>query len=338
MSNYTNSINPYNKASLNNLDDRTANERFILDEVYGLTGKWNDYKYVEDINCWPYAEKIQYSRSFMTTCSLSETYRSQFRSTIAPMLFVTSFKILDMIVEWVVESNRQPVPLQFKKKIDILSGSSTFKLPDIFINHPWLKTTLINLYKELCDFRNVIVHRKTFTNSNGVLHMEFQDKDPNKTVKKINLTDTDIANISEFSASLVNLLLKGKINMHEELFLQICADKLPHVHHLPKSGRSMRIFVRINYFIPDECVIREVPIAELLEKAKSSSHEKDIHHELVVIFSEGGNSHIRKLDHTQFSLAPDSINLQYLQSNGIAAKLSANAKRHAPIFPVDIEP
>ena len=60
-----------------------------------------------------------------------------------PLTFTASYKIIDMIFEWVLEENKkvgkiQRVPWKFKEKIKIIS-SSQLNYPSLFQSNPYIK-------------------------------------------------------------------------------------------------------------------------------------------------------------------------------------------------------
>jgi hypothetical protein len=53
-------------------------------------------------------------------------WRPGFLNAGAPLVFVSIFKLLDMLVEWILEENGLQSPFQFQKKLQLLNDSPVF--------------------------------------------------------------------------------------------------------------------------------------------------------------------------------------------------------------------
>lgn len=96
--------------------------------------------------------------------------------TIMPLTFIVSYKILDMIFEWVLEENKavgniQKVPWKFGKKIEVISNSQ-LEYPPLFQSNQYIREYLFAIYSNLLKFRNEIVHRNNFSVSGNKLQIK----------------------------------------------------------------------------------------------------------------------------------------------------------------------
>ncbi|MDY0748712.1 hypothetical protein SNE35_29710 [Paucibacter sp. R3-3] len=82
-----------------------------------------------------------------------------FRVAGGPLIVVTAFKVLDMIVEWIIgppKSNQW----QFNDKAKTFEASVT--LPALLKQNPWLTQRFSRLYRELYPLRNTLIHTDRF--------------------------------------------------------------------------------------------------------------------------------------------------------------------------------
>ncbi|MCI5224322.1 MAG: hypothetical protein D3924_17050 [Candidatus Electrothrix sp. AR4] len=70
-------------------------------------------------------------------------WRPAFLNVGAPLVFVTTFKLLDMFIEWVLEKNECNATFQFQEKIKQLKSSQPSIFPSFIESRPWLKKRLI---------------------------------------------------------------------------------------------------------------------------------------------------------------------------------------------------
>jgi len=91
---------------------------------------------------------------------------------LSPLIFVTSYKVIDMIFEWILIENVEKVEWKFADKIKQLKGM--FKkpypnLPPVLDGNKRLLLTFFALYKELLLYRSSVIHKVWGTNQKGNL-------------------------------------------------------------------------------------------------------------------------------------------------------------------------
>src|SRR2546427_1579991 len=82
---------------------------------------------------------------------------------------VTAFKLLDMLVEWVLAENGKPATYKFVQKIAVLKG--LVKFPPLMDTRPWLRDRLVALYDKLEPLRGTIIHAPHFKAAGGALRV-----------------------------------------------------------------------------------------------------------------------------------------------------------------------
>ena len=86
-------------------------------------------------------------------------------STMTPLVFVASYKMLDMIFEWIFEENHRvgrikKVPWGFQDKLNLLQGKPKLQYPPLFTTKKYLYSYSEALFRRLLPYRNEIVHNK----------------------------------------------------------------------------------------------------------------------------------------------------------------------------------
>ena len=95
-------------------------------------------------------------------------------STMTPLVFVASYKMLDMIFEWIFEENHRvgrikKVPWGFQDKLNLLQGKPKLQYPPLFTTKKYLYSYSEALFRRLLPYRNEIVHNKAFSVANDQL-------------------------------------------------------------------------------------------------------------------------------------------------------------------------
>ena len=96
-------------------------------------------------------------------------WRPGFLNAGAPLVFISSFKLLDMFVEWVLEENGTPSTYRFQEKLGHLESSPT--CPPRVESRDSLKQRLIGLSRNLEPLRGTIIHDRHFTATDGAIRV-----------------------------------------------------------------------------------------------------------------------------------------------------------------------
>lgn len=90
-------------------------------------------------------------------------------NAVSPLTFVASYKIIDMIFEWILEENLptgniKEIPWKFLEKIKLISKRNDQMIyPPFFRSNRYIKEYLFALYSNLLKFRNEVVHNHNFS-------------------------------------------------------------------------------------------------------------------------------------------------------------------------------
>ncbi|MEN6554253.1 MAG: hypothetical protein ABFC34_15350 [Methanobacterium sp.] len=152
----------YDKSSKEMLEDKFDYELWLLDllsneKIFSMNLKLDEVyvkNYESDINRTVYLSgKIGGDRVKRTL--LHE---------LMPLTFVSCYKLLDMIFEWIlIMNNELPRYNTFQNKINrIETLDPKLDYPPLLERYPDIKDHLFQLYKNLKNFRNEIVHHHKF--------------------------------------------------------------------------------------------------------------------------------------------------------------------------------
>lgn len=156
---------PFDSNALQRLSERVAYEAWLLEAAYKLVEQelfpsWPDDAVVYRLG----AVKPQIFGFARAHIEIGD-WRPGFLNAGAPLVFVVTFKLLDMLMEWVLEQNGIGSTHRFEQKLKHLSSSPTF--PDVVEARPWLKDRLTGLYRTLEPFRGTVIHGSKFTSTDG---------------------------------------------------------------------------------------------------------------------------------------------------------------------------
>ncbi|MBV8991119.1 MAG: hypothetical protein JO372_21395 [Solirubrobacterales bacterium] len=104
------------------------------------------------------------------TASVGFEARDELRQSLQPLAFGASYKIVDMLVEHVLRSNRASGRLSFAQKTRAL-GARPANLPVPFALHSDLWDRLAKLYLAFQDARHALTHRRAGTSTSGELRV-----------------------------------------------------------------------------------------------------------------------------------------------------------------------
>ncbi|BCC09770.1 TPA: hypothetical protein ACTZ2G_005407 [Bacillus cereus] len=196
--------------------------------------------------------------------------RIEVLENLSPLLFVTCYKALDMIFEWILEENESNVPFQFAKKIKLYehsNGLSEFKYPTSLINEQPLIQVFFKLYKKLAIYRNKIIHGNWGTNVCGDLYFSFEDRNKHY---ELNVSFKDILYLSEAVSLLTDELIARSVDS-ESVYMTIkfLVDKLEHLHGDPLFNISKPKHYKVEYELGDKNFIDIEEIRNYLIKQSS---------------------------------------------------------------------
>ncbi len=199
------------------------------------------------------------------------------------LTFIASYKILDMIIEWILEENKksgniQSIPWEFCRKIKIISGASVqLDYPSLFQSIPYIKDYLSALYIKLLKFRNEIVHKNNFSVSGAKLKIETVE---NSQTYSIELGRGELGAFVR-TVVAVTKLLTGVLPFgeKEDRLIKYHLDQISKLHELSEFKQAKPILVDVILKVPEEKGIFPADIKWVREKINK------IHSNVNVLFN-----------------------------------------------------
>ena len=177
-------------------------------------------------------------------------------NAMSPLTFTASYKILDMIFEWILEENVPTgninrIPWKFSEKIELISKKyNQLGCPPIFQSNPYIKDYLFALYSDLLKFRNEVVHKHNFSVSDNNLRID-------TTVEgKSYMLVLDRGELGAFVRAVVAVanLLIGVLSFGpwEDQLFKYHLDRIQKLHGLADFKQAKPILVNVELKVPKE--------------------------------------------------------------------------------------
>ena len=177
-------------------------------------------------------------------------------NAMSPLTFTASYKILDMIFEWILEENIsigniKSVPWKFSEKIGLISKKyNQLAYPPIFQSNPYIKDYLFALYPNLLKFRNEVVHKHNFSVSDNNLTIDTDVEGKHYTLV------LDRGELGAFVRTVVAVanLLTGVLSFGpwEDRLLKYHLDRIQKLHGLAGFKQTKPLLVNVVLKIPVE--------------------------------------------------------------------------------------
>lgn len=220
--------------SLIKLAERTEYETWLLEAVYAIIQQ-------ELFPSWPDGviypvgkSKAQFFVHGRINAIIGD-WRPGFLNAGAPLVFVSTFKLLDMLIEWILEENGIPSTFSFHQKLQHLKGSPIF--PPVIESRTWLKERLTGLYSTLEPLRGTIIHDKHFTATDGSIRVASSKKGVIGPLFEISASS-----LRKLAVTIVSLLKYVDGTWHldgfREKILRHDLDELAALHRLPLLGQK----------------------------------------------------------------------------------------------------
>lgn len=270
----------YGVDALENLSERTEYECFFLKEVFALEEIWAQSSHMEDFRFFP-------GRTLVATRTTSfhldfSAIGPRLAVIGMPLLFVSAFKVLDMVIEWVITAgNSNHGRIVFATKARDYAAQPT--VPPAFHDQPWLKDVVRGLFEKVVDFRNVLIHRDTFIQQDGILTINDLEKGKSLVVSQPALRD-----FADFAVSAV-LALRGvrALGEIEVSRLMSLADRLSDWHGGTRFNRPQVERAQLTYILDDVRVGKPIDVALMRDIAQANGRHP-VECDLVVCFLDGG--------------------------------------------------
>lgn len=279
-------VTRFRRATPRDLVERTAYESYLLEAVYKIVGNPFKTEGVDDLIFPPDGSPPAQVIHGMASLELGD-WRPGFLNVGAPLVFTTTFKLLDMVMEWTLVQDGRAVDFRFSDKIKRIEGQLAF--PRLIESRPWLQERLTALYRNLEPLRGTIIHERHFASTGGDLRVSSSKK--GKVGTPVVLTQADLRNLALLLVLLVRCL-EGSWNLdaYVEKQIRYLLDELAPFHKLGLIGQKMPSYRKARVYVRDED-----PVLIDLEKIRAAvvwgRENQDVVYDLrIVAISDDGSS------------------------------------------------
>lgn len=203
----------YNTNAKNQLKEKIDYELYLLDFISNYDEYFVGNKNITTIELDNDSEHTHVKTKAHDTFSSSSTIINK----VMPLTFISSFKVLDMIFEWILHKNYNNVPWTFTDKIRKIENNKTsITYPSIFTNNQYLMEYSFTLYSNMKWFRNEVVHNNNFNQLNDKIEIIVSNdkqtpfyKYTNLSSHKLVLSKKQLGYLVRYIVALVNLLINN---------------------------------------------------------------------------------------------------------------------------------
>jgi len=245
-------MNIYNQTSKIQLQDKIGYEIWLLDFLSKTQETFEGGTDLSTITLTNRQAEAHISNSF--TEVLGARLEKKVMDNMSPLTFTASYKMLDMIFEWILEKNRtagyiKNVPWRFSEKIKLIKNSQ-LSWPQLFRSHPYIKNYLIELYSNLLKFRNEIVHRHNFLVVDNKLKINTIE---DGKAYRLEVEQEEFGAFVRISVAAVNLLTDViSYGSQEERWFKYNLDRINKFHGLKRFEQKKPLSVNVILKVPLE--------------------------------------------------------------------------------------
>jgi hypothetical protein len=149
---------------------------------------------------------------------------------MSPLVFTSSYKVLDMVFEWTIMENGLVPPWKFEEKIKLINKTPALRYPDFLDTDATLRNVLFALYREATPYRNAITHNRWGQTTQGALDFDFTRNA--KQYKKMVAFDIVLA-MADSMELLATMLVNQSADQNKLDTLRWLLDKLATFHGQP---------------------------------------------------------------------------------------------------------
>ncbi|MDE2743046.1 MAG: hypothetical protein OXI58_15745 [Gemmatimonadota bacterium] len=216
---------------------------------------------------------------------------SQVIAAMTSLVFTASYKILDMIFEWILEENHRvgkikEVPWRFTDKSDFLKDKSKLQYPPLFTSQKYLYSYSEALFHRLLPYRNEIVHNNAFSVCNDQLILSTSK---NKNIG-LTLSRSQIGCLVRFVVALARALAGViEVDVHRDGLLRYHLDSLRTVHGLEALKQKKPLLVNVELEVPKRCGSFLGNLKQVRDKVRTLFPTQDVFFNLTVQAVDGDN-------------------------------------------------
>lgn len=238
----------YDDAALEDLRTRTAYEAWLLEAVYEIVDERLAFDDLDELIYPPTGAPPTQTIHGVGSVRIGD-WRRGFLNAGAPLVFVTAFKLLDMLLEWVLGQNGQPSTYRFDRKIAALKGAVRF--PSLIADRPWLCERLVALYENLKPLRGTIIHARHFKSVDGTLQVS-SSKGGGYVGPTVTIAPGELRNVALVLVSLLRHLDgTWPLDLFCEKRLRRTLDEILHLHQLPSLDQPPPGFLCVRIYTLD---------------------------------------------------------------------------------------
>lgn len=266
------------RVALDDLRARAEYESWLLEAVYDVAESPIVTVYPDQL-IYPVRgtdpERRHFGHGNLNLCD----WRPKFLEVGAPLVLVASFKLIDMLLEWVLEQNGTKANFRFSDKIKRLKKGVLF--PDFLDSRPWLGDRLIGLYVNLEPLRGTIIHNRHFKSSGSTLEIFNIQRD--NIGPAVTVTHEQLRSLGFIAVSLLRYLTEDwKITAFQEKQLRWFVDRLQTLHQLPSLGQYLPMKLTVRVYRPWTESIN-VDLKRIRNDISQSDPERDVEFDLKVV-------------------------------------------------------
>lgn len=279
---------------LQDLHESTEYERWLLTRLSELSGDVDLEKYTvetliekdRDREISLDGNRHAYLKSTMT---MGGGNVEQVISDITPLIFVSSYKCLDLFIEWFLDANEinhsgsRWTFEEKTEKIDNLDFAEAEAIPTIFQSNTQILECLSDMYIELVDYRHSVIHDRDFQVNDSVFLVE-DDSGNSYTFEADELFSL---------AGSIGISIKAIVSdTHDHVTkrqLTAMLDNLVHIHNHPRFDLTRHDSTKVR--APMEAIQTspytwEPPVDQILDLAPVDRDNPDFWLNLVGLHNE----------------------------------------------------
>lgn len=254
--------NPYDKKAIKELKDMTGYELWIVNFFRSkFHGQMDKSRGITILTAGDYTEsgKLKPILNYEGTISFSEKAVRKSLQKFIPLAFVSSFKLQDMVIEWILKINginKWRFTEKIKEYNRLLKNPSAY-FPPCLSREPILNEAFFSLFKELSGYRNILTHGSSF-----LLHNDGSLEMTNKAGNTLLLKPHDQAAYHRLCCSVLDVLLNpGKDLLLNFAVIKSDFAKLDSIHKVKGFVKSNVRHGSVRFIVPVEYKKSEMPYA-----------------------------------------------------------------------------
>lgn len=310
----------YSSSAQQRLAERTDYEAWFLEAVYKIAED-ELFPTFPDAVIYPANGVAPQFIAYMRGNILVGDWRGGFLNAGAPLVFVTVFKLLDMIMEWVLEENGFAPSFRFQQKLNQLTASIRF--PAEIESRPWLRERLIGLYRTAEPLRGTIIHNRHFASSDGTIRVA--SSKGNVIGSQVKISPGDLRTLALTVVSLLRYMdNKWPLNEYREKLLRHDLDNLVHLHACAVLGQKRPFSPTVRVYC-SEANLPTVDIRKIQNDLATRYVNDDCMFDLRIVVVEKGA--VTDAFLLPWSIARNGLPLERLQSYRVSIPDDINVEQ-----------